>query len=191
MQYNTDVNVEFGHIYINENYSPEHYKSASLLRDFLSENKGLSVVKSLLIDNYNARETVLNIDGYIDEIGTVFEKPDFVILEKNLLPYADMLIGQLKEGKVKRQYTSYIEKNDHYPCSLLVATWNAARLGLIRIANGDFLHKNKPADCFYATAILSILPTRFGSVEKRALDILKESNWYSDNYEGRINHIFF
>jgi hypothetical protein len=187
----SDVNVEFGHIYLNENYSPEHYRSISLAKDFTFDNRGLNISKSVLIDNYNAKEPVLSTSKYIKEIKEAFQEPDFVLYEDKVLPFADELLGQLKSGKLKRQYATYIAKYNHYPCSLLVASWNAARLGYIRVNEKDFLVANKSIEEFSARVILSILPTRFGSVEKRALDIIKEAEWYDEQLEGRVNHIFF
>lgn len=188
----SDINVEFSHIYTNESASSEHYKAAMILKDKLVEWRAedLDVASCVLIDDYNPDEHLLDIEGYLRELGHLGVRPDYLILESSLPLLKDRLLNDMS-GKLQRQYSTYISSNKKCPCSFLVAAWHLMRLGVYPA--DDILRQGvceSEISNFAGKEILTILPYRFGGVEKRALDIIRSTPYY-ESIKDRLGHIFF
>lgn len=183
-----DYNIEYCHIYVNENFTTEHYRAVNLLKTAINdlEKKNLSYTTSVLIDDYNPTEKVLNVKSFIKELDCMGGKADHVVYESKLTRLKDDMLGVMR-GKLKRRYQLYINKTGKCPCSFLVAAWYLLRLGIF--TDGQII-KPKKTKPFAAKQIITILPQRYGSVEKRALEIL-ESTVYADDVRDNIEHIFF
>lgn len=189
-----DINVEFAHIYTNETISSEHYRAAQILKEnkVLWEGTGLDYSVCVLIDDYNPSESFLDVGGFLKELELIEAKPDYVVWESSLVGINGRLLNDMS-GKIKREYESYIEKNNKYPCSFLVAVWNLLRLGVYSSDSIESLSGARPfsdKSDYCGKQIISILPARYAGVEKKALDIIRSTDYY-DSVKDKISHILF
>ncbi len=182
-----DYNIEFAHIYVNEAMTNEHYTAAALAQKEIQDLKsaGKSVVTSVLIDDYNPTESILNVKKFIEELESVGVTPDYIVMESALASYRDIALSEMN-GKVKKMYSKYLEKNEKCPCSFLVAIWHLLRLGALD--NTQFISETsrKP---FSAENVITILPERYRGIEKRALDIIKSTKFAP--LATKTNYIYF
>lgn len=182
-----DYNIEFAHIYVNESPTNEHFTSAAIaqktIRDL--EASGMTFVISVLIDDYNPTDSILNIKKYIKELEAIGINPDYVIMESSLTAYKDPALNEMN-GKIKRLYSKYINKSPKCPCSFLVAIWHLLRLGALDSSKIVSQTNDKP---FAAERIITILPERYKSIEKKAMDIIKSTKFSS--FASRIEYIYF
>lgn len=183
----TDYNIEFAHIYTNENFTAEHYRATKIALKRIKEveEEGKSYTVTVLIDNYNPSDHVLKVPEFIKELEIMGVTPDYVIFEADLVNYKDICLNEMN-GKIQRQYAKYIGKNDRYPCSFLLAIWHLIRLGALDPEPAIKIKNNKP---FPAEKTITILPNRYGSVEKRSIEIIKSTKFA--DIANRIEYIFF
>lgn len=182
-----DYNIEFGHIYVNEMFTNEHYTSAALAQKTIMKLKseGKSYVITVLIDDYNPTDSILNIKKFAKNLRAIGINPDYFIMESSLVNYKDMALEEMN-GKIKRLYTKYIENNQKCPCSFLVSIWHLLRLGAFDDVHIDKTEGKKP---FQAERIITILPERYRSIEKKALDIIKSTKYVG--YVAKAEYIYF
>lgn len=62
-----DYNIEFGHIYLNESFSKEHFEGAEIAKKIAQKLKreGKTFCLTLMIDDYNPDEQFLDLEGYL------------------------------------------------------------------------------------------------------------------------------
>lgn len=183
-----DYNIEFAHIYTNENFAEEHYAATKIARDKIKEleSQGKTCSATILIDNYNSTDHILDVPKFVEELEEIGVKPDFTMFEADLAKYKDKCLA-LMNGKLKKQYSKYIESNGKCPCSFLVAVWHLARLGVFKIESST---RNHPTDKpFVGRRIITILPKRYGAIEKKAHDIIKSTPFALEL--ARMENIFF
>lgn len=180
-------NIEFAHIYTNECLNGEHIESARLAKKQIDkiDHLGQSYVLTVLIDDYNPAEKILDIRSFLQELSQLGVEPNYVVFESSLVHFQDFLLDKMN-GQIKKEYVNYIDKHQKCPCSFLVAAWHLVRLGVF--PEEKILSKNggKP---FSAQRVISILPRRYESVERKAIDIIN-STMFHENTE-KIEHIFF
>lgn len=184
-----DYNIEFGHIYTNENCGYDHLRGADAARKVAErlQEEGKTYNLTLMVDDYNPSESFLDIQKYIHKLRDKGACPDYLVLESNLPKYKDLILSEMT-GKIRREYENYIEKKGKCPCSFLLAIWHLLRLGIIK---DDYLiipiaeHKSG----FYADNIITILPERFQDVEIKAAEIIRSTK-YKDQFENRFQHIY-
>lgn len=188
MSNNSDYNIEFAHIYVNENIASEHYQAIKIAKEKSSELKqqDKGCVLTVLIDDYNSSESILDIDEFLKELEISGAKPDYVVYESKLAQYKDRILNEMS-GKLKKRYLRYINGHNKCPCSFLIAIWHLLRLGFLE--NGHIIHNidEKP---FTAQKIITILPQRYAGIEKKALDIIKSTK-FKNLVEDKLDYIFF
>lgn len=182
-----DYNIEFAHIYTNENFSEEHYQATKTARAKVEELKksGKSFATSVLVDNYNSTDHILDVNKFVSELGAIGVSPDFIVYEADLVKYKEKCLGVMT-GKLKRQYSHYIFNNGKCPCSFLVAIWHLIRLG---VWDFEDIKINTSEKHFIGEKIITILPKRYGAIESKAIDIIK-STPFADRLSD-MEHIFF
>lgn len=186
----TDYNIEYAHIYTNEQFGAEQKKSIKELKKIIEqlEMANETYVLTVLIDDYNPSEQTLDIQNFLTQLVKFKTKPDFVGFESDLAPYAKIIQKELK-GKIKKEYKNYIKNHSKTPCSLLAATWYLQRLGLIKVKNRKLkrlIKSNKP---FAAKNIITILPRKYQSIEEKSLQIIGATKF--ERYLKNITNIFF
>lgn len=190
MHHRNSYNIELAHIYVNEDPTEEHDKAIILAAQRV-ESIGIDpslVTTSILIDDYNPAEKILDTRyflSYLEKKGLV---PDYYVYEARLPEFKDQLLGEMT-GRLQRQYTEYIKKTGKCPCSFLIAVWYLVRLGyfshdgIVNSVSGE----GKP---FVAENIINILPHRYVGVEKKGLEILKSTRFFPD-ISTQIEYFFF
>lgn len=175
-----DYNIEFGHIYLNENFSKEHFDGAKIAKDIVKklQNEGRTFCLTLMVDDYNPDEQFLDLEEYISELTKLGITPDFVVYESSLTKFKDLMLSE-SSNHISKQYSSYIERKGKCPCSFLISIWHVLRLGLIKDGSAIFSLTNRPISEFYAKNIITILPERFQGVEKMGMDIIKSTKFAS------------
>lgn len=188
MPQKTDYNIEFAHIYVNENIASEHYQAIKITKEKILDlkQKEKNCVLTVLIDDYNPSDSILDIEGFLKELEILGTKPDYVVDESKLTFYKDQILSEMN-GKLKKQYLRYINGRGKCPCSFLIAIWHLVRLGFFDAEPIIGHSVEKP---FAAKKIITILPQRYAGIEKKALEII-ESTKFKDLVENRLEYIFF
>jgi hypothetical protein len=184
----SDYNIEFAHVYVNENFANEHYRAAQIAERRVREIKKQeqSCVLVLLIDDYNPSNFVLNTDNFLERLDKMGVKPDYVVYESEMVTYGDRVLEELNNG-IRKQYLRYIKKHGKYPCSFLIAIWYLLRLGFLDIKP---IIKSLASKPFIAHKIINILPRKYKSVENKALDIINSTR-FKDLVKDKIEYIFY
>lgn len=201
-----DYNIEYAHIYLNESFSNEHEYSVRLLKKIIRKinREGKTYNLTVLLDDYNPSESLLDVNDFISQLTRLNATPCYVGFESKLVPITDFLLEKMS-GKIKKRYTRYIEKNGRVPCSFLVAAWHLLRLGVVKNHRRYFKptsevlrgrratnltnpvnNKNKP---FIANKIITILPSRYKTVEEKAIEVIRSTE-YKESLK-RFTYKFF
>ncbi|MBS3134459.1 hypothetical protein J4214_04480 [Candidatus Woesearchaeota archaeon] len=169
----SNIAIEAGHIYTNENPALEHQVGVALgnlLSDYLALF-GAKVEKWLFIDNYNPqfeeKPQDLDITGYISLLSQLGFTPDKIVYEANLVEHAKEIITYLQKngyaslhhnGKTilhKEKILLYDPGSEKYMCALLDACL--------------YLQKLKQAD-----GCITVLDQQYAAQQKGTLTILKK-----------------
>lgn len=187
----TDYNIEYAHIYTSEKFGLQHKKSIEILKDTIKKLKRLkkSYVLSLLIDDYNPSNPILNIKEFLADLKKFDANPDFICFESKLVRDYEVLLKEI-EGPLRKEYIKYIGKHKKIPCSFLIAVWHLKRLGLLRISKEElnYLGRN-PQKTFVAKKVITILPRKYQKLEMRGLEIIASTRF--KKYIDDILDIFF
>lgn len=188
----TDYSIEFCHIYLNETFSTEHELSISVVKELI-QKFDLETTYSLnvLVDDYNATEQLLDLEDFKKRLKDEGTKPDYLASEARLAHYANVLLDQMRNGKLKKSYERYIFDKGFVPCSFMIAIWYLLRLGLIE-QEQDFLVYEKNgghSKSFIGKKLISVLPERFRGVEDKASAIIKATPFASRLED--IDHIYY
>jgi len=185
-----DYNIEFGHIYLNENFSKEHFDGAQVAKKVVSDLKKCNKTYSLtlMIDDYNPDEQLLHLEEYLTELTKIGIRPDFMVYESSLTKFKDLMLDKAS-SEISRKYRHYIENKGKCPCSFLISIWHILRLGLIKDGSAIFALSNRPIEEFYARNIITILPARFQEVEKMGMNII-DSTTFSEAVSEHSQYIF-
>jgi hypothetical protein len=174
--------IEYSHIYTDEAFNWEHLLGVETLRGIVNtiEERGDSHVLTVLIDNYNPSNHVLDIGGFQTDLALLGAQPDYVGLEAQLVHYKDDLLQSITKPRLQNTYRKYIEQKGKVPCSFLVAIWYLGRLGVYPLHQTGVYAKTslRPVE-FSSEHIINILPRRYRKVELQALEII-ESTPYRD-----------
>lgn len=180
--------VEISHIYLDQSFSNDQIKSIQHFNQ-MSEMWNQPITVALLLDDYNIKEVRTTPTQIFQELKKLSIEPDYYVLEKDLIKYADEFLNHIKVPKIKRQYETYIQKQRKYPCSLLTAIWYLLRLGYIaddkKIVN--FLkpdHSFKPA-----SKVVNFLPEYFSDVEKKCEKLIHASSFSKASHH--IKNVFY
>lgn len=184
----SDYNIEFAHIYVNENFASEHCQASRIVKEKVREIRqhDKSYVLTVLIDDYNPSDYILNVKKFLEELRKLGTEPDYAVYESKLVSYKDQILNKMN-GKIKNQYLKYIRDHGKCPCSFLIAIWHLLRLGFLDPKSIVDSLENRP---FVAQKIITILPQRYTEIEKKALEIIKSTE-FGDFVENRLEYIFF
>lgn len=181
-----DYNIEYAHIYADKEFGSEQKQSIEILHDTINKLK-LSkkrYVLSVLIDDYNPKKHVLDINKFLISLEKLGAKPDFIYFESDLVPYYKFILDHMTP-RLHKEYKKYIEKNNKIPCSLLIALWYLKRLDIIETKSKELPYpKQKPIKKFAAGKIINILPERYQEVEEKGRKIIA-----STRFKNRLNDI--
>lgn len=198
-----DYNIEFGHIYIDQQPGSEQTQAIEILKSTIAKlnRAGKSHVTTMLIDDISPEGARLDIGGYT--AATSSNVPlDFIFLESTLGIFKDTILADIPETEKihgRKNQSLYIKdsggnrvmilKPDGTPtCSLYIAIWFLGRLGIYSDISrwGINLHNKE----FAARKIITILSEGYKLSDEQALAILEKTpHWNTIN--DRIDFIYF
>lgn len=167
-----DYNIEVAHIYADEEFGPEQAQSLIMARQVIERLKreGKTYCVTLMIDNYNPDECFLDADEYLQTLRTCGLAVDYLVYEADLAGHSQIVMD-LMDDKTRDSYQKYIKKKGMFPCSFLLSVWYLLRFGYIEDA--AIIHKVSEREVtFYARHLISVVPQRFDTVEKKATKII-------------------
>lgn len=184
-----DYNIELAHIYVNEDVTREQYQALDIAKDkiFQLDFRKKTFATAIMIDDYNPNEWTLDVKKFLAIFKGSSLKVDYVIYESKLTKYKDQLLSEMSP-RLNKQYSKYISEKGKCPCSFLIAAWYLVRFGIYD-NHGVFL-KHPLKKPLAAKNIITVLPQRYESVEKKALEIIY-STPHKKMIEGKIEHVFF
>jgi hypothetical protein len=183
-----DFNIEFAHIYSDQDFGTEQAKSVTRLKKVIKELKrdGKSFVTVVLIDEYSPAVSTLDEKTFLEEMKKKGVSPDFVAYESNLCDLAENIIGLILKDKVVThkfrdkevlillkdgRKIGLKDSSGKYSCSLLISAWILARFGVYKVQS----LKNISTKEFSSDNLITILPKKYKETEKKVLDILAET----------------
>lgn len=180
--------IEFCHIYTDKEFSQAQINSINFLKD-VTKAWDFKYETVILFDNYNVGPETISNDIFFEELKNHDILPDFWALEKDLIKYAPVLLDAITVPKIKRQYETYIEKKDYYPCSFLTSVWYLMRLGYIEDTHSIMRSMDSNSKFLPSDRVINILADDFMSVEKKVLKLIKATR-YSEAAD-RIQGLFY
>jgi len=172
-----DYNIEYSHIYTSESFGDPQKKSVIILKNLIKnlKKKKKKYTLSILIDDYNPSSHILDIKHFLYQLRKFKAFPDYVMLESKLATLKDLLLKNIIDPQIRKEYFTYFQKKNKLPCSFLISIWYLTRLGRLPINSSLFFQANtkKP---FEAKYLINILPRKYRDTsEKRSQKIIKAS----------------
>ncbi len=204
-----DYNIEFAHIYADEQFGDEQIRSIKVLKKVISNlNKNnKSFVISVLIDEFHPVVFKLNENEMIKEFLKYNVAVDFIGYESKLGVVADEIINYLPKSMLKLEHFNKPEKEalvleNHnskiglreefefayrHTCALLSASWSMCRLGIQKIPQDAV--RSLSNKTFEAHKVITILPEKYRAVEDKVIEIIKSTKFKSATKD--IEYEFF
>lgn len=168
--------IEFCHIYTDKEFSQTQINSIEFLKDTMTA-WDFEYETVILFDNYNVGPETISNDVFFEELKTHGLLPDYWAFEKDLIHYADVLLGSIQVPKIKRQYEHYINSKNSYPCSFLTSIWYLMRLGYIEDTH-SIIRSMQGTDSFVPSErLVNILAHDFMAVEKTAMKLIRATEF--------------
>ncbi len=196
-----DFNVEFGHIYSDQEFGKEQIQSIQrakkVLQDLEKRRKSFTTV--VLIDEYSPIVSTLEETQFLKEMGNKDLRPDFIAYESNLTAIADKIIESIPKIKLKtesikgkkvlilitdKKRIGLKDNLGRHTCSMLIAAWILARLGLF-----DIPIKKYGKSSFPGKKLITILPEKYRETEKKVLEILEVTKYKKE--VKKVRYEFF
>lgn len=192
MQNNVDINIEFSHIYADEDFSEEHMESIKKLKIYLKnfESHNKTFTTSILIDDFNVSSLKLDEGKFLAKVRSFGVPIDFIAYESKFYGIADEIIKLLPQDKIKTEYFNSIKKevlvldnngkktglrekmvcSQRHTCAILSSAWILCRLGCFGFPKGSI--KVLSGKNIIAKELLIILPKRYKVSEDKASEII-------------------
>ncbi len=198
-----DFNIEFAHIYADQEFGEEQIKSISKLKTTIEKlrKKKKSFVTTILIDEYSPIVCTLNEENFLQKVTEQGVSPNFIAYESKLSDIAENIISFIPKNllstqKFKNKKSLLLVTKDRkiglkdsfgrHTCSLLIAAWILVRFGLYEIPSIQKLSKNKQLP---AKHLITILPKKYEETEQKVFDILEVTKY--KNFLKKINYKFY
>lgn len=187
-----EYNIEFAHIYADEEFGEEQIKSIEILKNVIARLKKerQTFVISVFIDEFHPVIFKLDERKMIAEFKKHGIEVDFVGYESKLGDISNQLIQELPKSMLKLEHFHKPEKEVlifeednkkiglkeefkfayRHTCALLSASWSLCRLGIYKIPSEAINNLNKKT--FEAKRIITILPEKYRPVEDKVLEII-------------------
>lgn len=173
-----DLNIEFAHIYVDEQFGDSQKQSIEVLKTTLKlkEYSYRDYTLTVLVDDYHPNLYIFDLYDFIIQLEGYNVKPDYICFESRLIDDCNSLIDQF-DKKLSRKFSRYIKNKNKYPCSLLTAVWYLKRLGLMDINDNELIYlgpdSSRPFKPFVGNELITILPLKFKDMEMSSINILK------------------
>ncbi len=184
----TDINIEYAHIYTDQEASDEQRLSVeATLRYLRGLPERTSTVLTVMVVEYHPKHSNLLLTSYIDFLEDMNLRPHYVVMEGDLRVHAYKVLYSLPR-RMRRDLSRRISSKESFPCSLLTATWYLYRLGCFG-NHVPTLQIGIPTPEFFAKRIVTVLPEFYQANENRALEIIEASAW--KNWRPCIEYVWF
>ncbi len=185
---NKTLSVEISHTYLDQAFSLEQEQS---IERFLYESKKWADPHQevVLFDDYNIKHQKTTHEDILRELGKHQAMPKYYAFEKDMIVYVNQLLSNVVVPKVRRQYETYIQKYNRYPCSLLTAVWYLVRLGYIVDTNQALKPTDGQGIFVPASELINFLPNYFSGVEDKARKLIGATQF--EGAADRIRNIYF
>ena len=188
-----DYNLEFAHIYADEQFGPEQAKSVACANEVMTRLSaaGKTFVTSVLIDDFNPANNTLDENEFIVQLKVNNTPVDFIGYESRFTAVADLVIRELPTSMLTLKHFHHPDKSVlmlqdgplkigleekkpklKHPCAILSAAWTLCRLGVYQLPDGGIKVLN-PKQKFVAHKTITILPEKYRAGEERVLEIIK------------------
>ncbi len=185
--HNAKFSVEYFHIYTDEVIGARHEIGLNYLKT-IEKTWEFPYERIILIDDYNPTEHLIDVEDVLSYLESHGMRPDYWAYEKDLIDNAQILLESINNPKLQRNYRSYIEKHNKYPCSLLTATWYLTRLG--KLENNGIITATTPGVTYSpAPRLLNLLPQDYRSIEDRARGIIQKTDF--KDAADKIQDLFY
>ena len=188
-----DYNLEFAHIYADEQFGPEQAKGLARANEIIAKlsAEGKTFVTSVLIDEFNPVVNTLDENEFIVQLRVNNTPVDFIGYESYFTSIADLIIRELptsmltlkhfhnpdksvlmlQDGPIKIGLEQTKPKLKH-TCAILSAAWTLCRLGVHPLPDGALKQLTR-GQKFVAKKTITILPEKYRAGEERVLEIIK------------------
>lgn len=189
----SDYNIEFAHIYADQNFDSEQIESIEVLKKTIAKliHQKKSFSTSVLIDDYNPQCRNLRENNFINVIKSYNIPLDFLAYESQLSLISDRVVDDLPKSSLRIKHADdadrrmlvlesdngditlrhYYESYSKNTCALLTACWLLCRLGVYSIPHTAI--KNLTTNPFQGKKIITILPKKYEKNENKALEIIR------------------
>ncbi len=197
-----DYNIEFAHIYVDQNPSEEQMQSIARLKSRTEQLRedGKSYTTVILIDEFSPQRTILDVEAYIERTKKDAEL-DFVAFESQLAMFTYKFLAELPQELIVSKKVGNVETktfvngatsiglitHDNKPsCTLLIAIWYLVRFGVYGIPAKT---RKFSSSSFAAQRLLTILSKKYEDGEYKVLELLKHTKF--KEMIPRIEYEFF
>lgn len=188
-----DYNLEFAHIYADEQFGPEQAKGMACANEVMTRLSaaGKTFVTSVLIDEFNPATNILDENDFVVKFKVNNTPVDFIGYESRFTVVADTIIRELPTSMLTLKHFNHPDRsvlmlqdgplkigleekkpNLKHTCAILSAAWTLCRLGVYPMPEGGLKILN-PRQKFVARKTITILPEKYRSGEERVLEIIK------------------
>ena len=180
-------NVEFFHIYADEEISPVHTKSIDYLKS-AAKAWDVDATLSILIDDYNSKAINVVPESVYEYLKNEGMAPHFWAYESDMIGYVHSFLESMTDKHTLKGYKTYISQHNKFPCSLLTTVWYLVRLGVFE---PSIIHSFDGVSAKYQTPdrLISILPEQFRTIEEKVVKNLKRSKY--KEYADKIQALFY
>lgn len=196
-----DVLIEFGHIYMDEEYGYDQERSIEKLKEI--DKKYDSVGYTVLVDNINIKEKLWEIEDLITILNNKVEI-DFIGLEGEFKEVADLLIKNMKQENLivekfrNKKVTFYLVNgrkialkneevsNSKYTCVMLSLCWKLCNLGIYKYPKNSIMIERRKIT---GKKVINILNEKYNDVEEKVLLIMEDL--YGKELISRVENIYY
>ncbi|MEF8847377.1 MAG: hypothetical protein V5A57_03055 [Candidatus Paceibacterota bacterium] len=211
-----DYNIEFAHIYSDEEIGKEQLKSAEITKDLVEdlEEQGKSYTTCILIDEYHSEYSNFSLDDFLAHFDKKGIPPSYIGYEGQLFDTAESLLKQLPDkvldSEKMHSELDYVKEivslkgddramklkevpetkvQEDYTCVFLATAWTLLRLGLVRAQHATQITGLTDPKPFPAENLITVIPEKYKSVEERVAEVIKATEY--EKYLDNIEHIYF
>ena len=191
-----DYNIEFSHLYADEEFGQNQAKGIKKLKEIKSnlKQRNKTFIQGVLIDDYHSINSKIDINSIKKKIKDYGIEIDFLGFEKGLTKIADEFISKIPKEKIKFELFAKSKKEvlmfkgkkdiglkekeafeERHTCVVLSAIWLLSRLGVFKLSEGQLKKFNNKE--FIAEEVITILPEKYRYVEGKAIELINTTEY--------------
>mgnify|MGYP001583566735 FL=1 len=180
-------NIEYAHIYADQQFGRDQDLGVLEAKKFVNGIGQPNCILTVLVDEYNPKNTNLDEDAYVQRLNMAGLNPDVVMHESDL-PHLHELLQPDLQASESRSINEHVRMHGKYPCAYLIALWDLYRLGLL-LPKQPYGRRKTTRLGWAAQTVVTILPRTYQETEQRAIKHISRTPY--KHAVDRIQHIFF